>query len=366
MLRLGLVVALAACRRDGDDTDPLPTLDTDVVDDERFTAVAVATGDEEGGALAVIDIDTFAVSDSLVALAPDTSLFVKDSVLFAAERSGHDRLRGWRVGEYDDPYFDVQLGAGAEPRSVELCVNRIWVGMAGRPYLEGYTWGADFAGRIELGAYADADALPDVGNLLFSDFAFYATVHRHDTTGALPDDPHVLHIDCASRSVVGAWPTPALEPMLGLYGLDPRKVLVREGRFAPDGLLDGDIAVLNPANGAWSTVVTAAELKGEIGAFGSRGRLGMIAVHAADRGTDLYCADLTTGHVTRAGHIDGAVADIAVDDRERAWVAASPEAGAPASGVQVWELDGCERVAEDIDTALPPRSIAFYRRREAD
>lgn len=366
MLRIGLLLTIAACRKSVDDTGPLPKGDTDVVDDDRFTAVAVATGDDNGGALAVIDIDTFEVADNLTALAPDTSLFVKDSVLFATERSGRDRLRGWLVGDYQAPYFDVALGAGAEPHAVETCANRIWVAMAGRSYIQGFTWGAQDAGRFDLAGWADADGLPDVGNLLYSDFSFYATLHRHDETGAAEDDPRVLELDCPSRSVLNDWTTPSFEPMLGLYGLDPRKVLVREGRFAPDGVLDGDIAVLNPDLGTWATVVSANELGGEIGAFGSRGRLGMIAVHAASRGTDLYCADLTTGHVTAAAHVDGTVSDIAVDDRERAWVAASPAEGADAAEVQVWDLDGCEPVAAAIHPARPPRSIAFYRRREAD
>lgn len=358
---------LVACRRESDtsafdDSDGVDTAD----DAERFTAVAVATGDAGEGALAIIDIDSFGLQDDVARISPDASLFVKDTVLFAAERAGADRVRGWGVGDWDTVYFDVALGAGAEPRSVELCINRIWVGMAGRPYLQGYTWGAEDAGQIDLSSYADADGLPEVESLLLTDGTFYAAVHRHDATGSAGDDAQVLQIDCPSHSVMRAWPTLGKEPALGPYGIDPSKVLVREGQWAPDGEVDGDLAVLSPNAGTWKTIVHATELGGEISAFGSRGRLGMLANHAPEGGTDLACVDLTTSHVQPATHVDGQVLDIAVDDRERAWVAITPADGAPDAQVQVWHLDDCTPRAGAIRTRLPPRSIAFYHQKDAE
>lgn len=350
MNRIVLVLALAACTPpDGDDTS-----------DATPHGAVVSTTDFAVGALAAVDLDTFAVDDALATTSSDPFVQVEDGLVYQVNGFGVDSVSVYEPGAFDAPVAQFSTGTGTSPRYVARIDDKLFVSLYETDHLavldpdDGTS-----LGEVDLSAWAGTDGIPEAATMVEANGKLYVALERLDRTdGAWSDDGgHVVEVDPATLTVARGWavgPSPKVYP----HPTDPAKLMVRTGLYAQ---AVGGVGELDPAAATQpARTLDAATLGFGISEWAAAptGKAIAIAEHA-DYSYTVECYHPDQGVATVLGPTFDWLANPAVDDRGRAWIPLRSFDGA--SGLVVIDTATCAVVSTaPIGTILPPYMVAFY------
>jgi hypothetical protein len=161
---------------------------------------------------------------------------------------------------------------------------------------------------VDFSSFADADGLPELGNLLVHENRLYVQIRRRDAQGAFAPPAMIAVVDLATETLVDADPTQGGVQAIELEGTspkmamqvigDPPKLFVSAtGGFFDDGGIERiDLATLS------SEGLVIAEDDGEVGAD-----LGAFVMTSPDEGFLVFSTDLLLSSHLKPFSIAGGV-----------------------------------------------------------
>ncbi|NOY28434.1 MAG: SMP-30/gluconolactonase/LRE family protein [Oligoflexia bacterium] len=368
-----LAVLLSGCvpsalRDDSGSTSTLPDGGGSSNSAGQHTAVMTTVSmDYATGSLATVDLDSWAVDDSLTTVAGDAGLTVDDGLVIQLNRYGYDTVRLYTPGQWDAP--DLELGVGdaqgsTNPHDAAICQGRLFVTLYERDYIAIYDpTGGTLTGTVDLSAYDDADSSgPEPSGIVQRGDKLYVALERLDRDqGWVDAGGKVVEVDCSSGSATRAWDIGGNTRVFDWPDHD--QILVGARAF---GGMAGGIYALDPAADS-VTLLADVEAGGEslydVAAYGDGAIITTLSSDLSTYGID--CVDLGTGTITQLDQRTEFLQGIAGNDRGQAWIAASwgwtdPKSASP--GVFVYDIPGCTSLTGDspIALSLAPASIAFY------
>ncbi len=329
--------------------------------------VTTVAADYTVGALAMLDPDDRSLYDDLSSLSSDPGVSVDDGVVYQVNRLGFDNVRVYQPGDWSVPALEFSTGTGSNPQRVQRCLDRLFVALHDAAALGIYDPETGVRlGEVPLGAYADADGIPEMGSLLEREGRLWLALQRLDrNNGWVSDTGMVVEIDCESETilqdyVVGPSPTLAWDP----GGTDA--LLVRTGiYYDPDGapLLDGGIFSMNLDSGDLTPLLTEADYGQNLTGIASTPDRDVVMVVSSDADAiySVLCLDRATLSLRVAETTPSFITASLISPTGEAWVATRPSWNDPeAPGVlRSYDPDSCAATGEPVRTTLPPYDLAW-------
>ena len=331
------------------------------------THAVVATSYEGVGALAVVDLDTLEVRDELASISSDALVVVEDDRVFQINRSDFDSVRVYAPGAFTAPEAELGLPAGSNTWDVEVCDGQLFVAAYETSALAVHDLETGvLAGTVDLSAFDDGDGYPEVAALVELDGKLYVSLQQlARDAGWVPEGGTIAEVDCASMTVERSWavgPNPTISAWPGRADT----LLVRTGGY---GLADGGISTLDVAAGLQSEVhIKESDLGIDLThvALSGDGSSGLVLSSSLDWPATygVWCLDPADWSLSPIETTATYLSDLAVDDRDRAWVSfQAPSWGAADAepGAALYDLSTCTRArAELVPFVLDPGRMAFY------
>jgi len=332
----------------------------------------VVTTDFATGSLATIDLDTRAATPNLASVHSDARARWHDGLLYVVNRFGQDNVQVIDPAQGFATVQQFSTGAGSNPHDIAFI-------SPAKAYVTRYEL-ADLLivnpqtgaalGTIPLGAFADADGIPEMDQMIRVGSRVFVSVQRLDrNAGFTPADSSlIVVIDSDTDTVVDANPAQAGTQAIRLTGTQPftgfafdqttsRLLIGCVGFF---GALDGGIERIDPVYlKSDGFAITEAALGGDVNHFvwGDAGRSWAI-VSDASFNTLLVAWSEATGALTDTVFAPGgfSLADAALNDRGELYVAKNDFVS---PGVWVFDAASGSALAGPLDTGLPPFQIVF-------
>lgn len=382
LVSLGLsaaLTALAACGGGGGDTptDPPPDLSGEL-------RAAVVTTDFTSGWLSVFPLaDPSDVARNILRLHGDAVIRHQGDTLYVLNRLGADNVQALDP-ESLSTRWQCSVGNGTNPHDIVVVApDKAYVTLYETPRLlivdpstnercDGFV-----RGEIDLGAFADADGIPEMDQMALRGDRLYVSLQRLDRPNVFrPTDASVLAVvDVNTDELVDAEPSsPGIDP-IRLSGTNPfsesqgltprpgddRILVVQVGDLSILG--DGGVEFVDPAtNRAEGFFVTEEDLGGNITDVVWVDERRAYAVLFAFDGTNRVVRfDPSTGELGRSLLVsDEYLVDVDyVPERDEVYVT---DRSFSHPGIRIYSgPDDVERTAGPVDTGLPPFDIVFFR-----
>lgn len=336
------------------------------------TQAYVVTTDFSTGSLAAIDLDTRAAAPNLASVHSDARARWHDGLLYVVNRFGQDNVQVIDPAQGFATVRQFSTGAGSNPHDIALISpTKAYVTryeLADLLIVNPQTGGA--LGTIPLGAFADADGIPEMDQMIRVGSRVFVSVQRLDrNAGFTPADSSlVVVIDSDTDTVIDANPAQAGTQAIRLAGTQPftgfefdkptsRLLIGCVGFF---GALDGGIEKIDPVYlKSEGFVITEAALGGDINdlVWGNAARSWAI-VSDATFNTLLVAWSAASGTLTDTLFAPGgySLADAALNDRGELYVAKNDFTS---PGVWVFDAAAGTALAGPLSTGLPPFQIVF-------
>jgi hypothetical protein len=334
----------------------------------------VVTTDFASGSLASISLDTRAALANVASVHSDARARWHDGLLYVVNRFGQDNVQVIDPAQGFATVRQFSTGAGSNPHDIafisptkayvtryelaDLLIVNPQTGMA--------------MGSIPLGAFADADGIPEMDQMIQVGPRLFVSLQRLDrNAGFTPADSSlVVVIDSQSDAVIDANPVQPGTQAIRLAGTQPftefmfdrptSRLLV--GCVGFFGALDGGIERIDPVNlASEGFAITEAVLGGDVNdlVWGGAARSWAI-VSDASFNTLLVAWSAASGALTDTLFAPGgfSLADAALNDRGELYVAMN-DFISPELGVWVFDAASGAALAGPLDTGLPPFQIVF-------
>jgi hypothetical protein len=357
MRTIPLILAMA-CTDSGNDTGTRT-----VATDPLAPTVVMTTSDYQVGALAVADLDSDQVHDTLTTVHSDASVVVDEGWVLQLNRLGMDSARVYEPGQWGAPLVEFSTGDSSNPQDARICQDALFVSLYGKDYLGVFDpdTGESMA-QIDLSEWSDGDGLPEAWSVVELDGSILVALQRLEDWVA--QDGAIVQIDCESRTISQSWtvgPNPTLHDIPG----STDRVLLRTGTWWES---DGAIQILEPGSGTLEEpLVSEAELGFDIWTVGAtpNGRLIYSSYdYAGDGGQSLHCMDLEGGESLSTESWPNYLNSMAVVSDDRVLVSMhDPWSGEDApTGVLSIDPQSCEanESSDWLQTTLPVTSMAVY------
>ncbi len=278
--------------------------------------------------------------------------------------------------------FQCALGAGTDPVDiVVVSATKAYVSQYDSTVLAivdpsvGPSCNGFVTGGIELAAYADADGIPEMDQMVLVDGSLYIALQLLDRTAFFaPTGPGVLvEIDSGTDTVIGTTALEFSNPFGETKGLahDSRAhslYISSPGRFFSD-LSDGGIEAVDTITRApVGAVITGGELGGDLTDFvmvGSSRGYGLVAdAQSRHRLVAFDSATATApGTVTATlAESDETFSDIEVSERGELYLCDRSFTAGVIGGVRVFSVRSNEELTTaPIDTGLLPFNVVFLK-----
>lgn len=336
------------------------------------TRAFVTTTDFATGALSAVNLDTRAVTQNVAGVHSDTRVRWNEGRVYVINRLGQDNIQ---VIDPAQGYATVQqfsTGPGSNPADIAfISPTRAYVTryeLADLLIVNPQT-GATL-GSVPLGAFADADGIPEMDQMIRVGPYVFVSVQRLDrANGFIPTDSSlVVVIDSRTDTVVDTDPVAAGTQAILLAGQQPftawgfekstsRLLIGCVGSF---GAQDGGVEWIDPVNFAsLGHAITEAALGGDIVDLVWNGPAHSYAIVAdASFNTLLVSWSAASGLVTGTvfappGFV---LADAALNDRGELYVAMNDFLS---PGLRIFDAGPDTLLAGPISTGLPPFQICF-------
>jgi hypothetical protein len=338
--------------------------------------LTTAACDHSSGGLAEMDVRDLSILERRPGAASgDAVIRVQDGRVFVLNRYGADNVQEVDPDTGLTTSWQCSVGPGANPHDIVVVSDT-------KAYVTRYDMaslaivdpsaGDDCAhfvtGEIDLSAYADADGIPEMDQMVLVDGHLFVAIQRLDrhrffiptTTSAL------VVIDTATNLVTGSVEMAFTNPFVESKGLfyDPRSDRIWVG--GPGTLFlnqtDGGIERIDPHTLASDgLIVTGSDLGGDLTDFVVAGNARAFAI-VADKNfvASLVDVDLTSGnvrHVLTTSEFD--LADVEMTEDGRLWLA---DRNCFDPGIRVFEIGGDTEITDSpIYPGLSPFNVVFGR-----
>ena len=332
----------------------------------------VVTTDFQSGGLSAIALANRAVTPDVAVLHSDARARWASGRLYVLNRFGQDNVQVIDPAQNYATVRQFSLGNGANPSDiVVVSPTKAYVSLYQRAHLAivNPSTGASL-GSIALGAFADADGVPEADRMArFGRWLFVAVQRLDQNGGFVPTDTSlVLVIDTVVDTVVDV--NPALPGRQGIvlprtnpvtsFAWDPvsRRFLIGcVGRY---GVLDGGIVRIDLATFAADGVaITESALGGDVSDVEwHTGTHGYAILSDPSFNATLVSWNPATGTKTATLFSPGGfgIADMALNDRGELYVCDNSFA---LPGVRVFSATTDLQVAGPLGTGLPPYQVMF-------
>lgn len=331
----------------------------------------VATTDFTVGALATVDLDTWAVTDNITAATGDTVLVADDGLLLVINRYQHDSIRIYDPLELRVPLLEFSTGSGSNPTDARFCGGNLFVSLYEEDYLGVFDPDSGLqVGQVDLSAFIDDDGIPEASTMVRKGDQLYVGLERLDRSDAFwlasQGGGRVVTVDCPTREVVASVATGS-NLQLYPHPMDDSALIVVEGVYwNSDGQvdLDGGIRMLDLDSGQLGPfVLTEEQAGGNLTGLALDGQGRGLVLIADDEGTGIHCIDMDSWVPEMVASTSLYIREIRANDRgeahvlTRSWI--DPEV---AGGIRVFDLETCEDLTGDdwIRFELEPFSVAFF------
>lgn len=336
------------------------------------TRAFVTTTDFATGALSVVHLDTRAVTPNVASVHSDTRVRWNDGRVYVINRLGQDNIQ---VIDPAQGYATVQqfsTGAGSNPADIAFL-------SPARAYVTRYEL-ADLLivnpqtgatlGSVPLGAFADADGIPEMDQMIRVGPYVFVSLQRLDrANGFIPTDSSLVAvIDSRTDTVVDADPVAAGTQAILLTGKQPFTAWAFEkstsrlliGCVGFFGAQDGGVEWIDPVNFAsLGYAITESALGGDLVDLVWNSPAHSYAIVAdASFNTRLVSWSAATGLETGTvfappGFV---LADAALNDRGELYVAMNDFLS---PGLRIFDAGPDTLLAGPLSTGLPPFQICF-------
>jgi hypothetical protein len=335
------------------------------------TRAFVTTTDYSSGGLRRIDLDTRAVLPGEAVVHTDTRLRWHDGLVYVVNRFGQDNI------QVVDPVtlatlLQFSTGNGSNPADIAFATpTRAYVTLyerSGLLIVNPQTGGT--LGTVPLGAFADADGIPEMDHMERVGPWLLVALQRLDRAhGFAPTDSSlVVVVDTRADTVFDANPAQPGKQGFRLTGKNPvtpfahdpasgRLLIGCAGSYAA---LDGGIEWIDPVGmTSLGYAITEAALGGNLSGFAWYTAAHSYAViYDASFNGLLVSWSASSGSKLATIFSASGLGDLGLDDRGELYVC---DGTFTSPGVRVWAAGSDVPLAGPLDTGLPPSQITFDR-----
>lgn len=335
------------------------------------TRAFVTTTDYSSAGLRRIDLNTRAVLPGEAAVYTDTRLRWHDGLVYVVNRFGQDNI------QVVDPATLVTVrqfstGNGSNPADIAfVSPARAYVTLyekTGLLIVNPQTGGT--LGSVALGAFADADGIPEMDHMELVGPLLLVALQRLDRNhGFAPTDSSlVVVVDTRADTVFDVNPAQPGKQGFRLTGknpvtpfaVDPASGRLLIGCAGSYAALDGGIEWIDPVElKSLGYAITEAALGGNISGFAWYTAAHSYAViYDASFNGLLVSWSATSGSKLATIFSASGLGDLGLDDRDELYVC---DGTFTSPGVRVWAAGSDVPLAGPLDTGLPPSQITFDR-----
>jgi len=344
--------------------------------DERAAIVSAASCDFATGGLAAVDVDDFTVLDHVIgSVEPDSVVRVRDDRVFIVNRFSGSSVQEIDPNDSLRTLWRCSVGAGSNPHDIVLLApDKAYVTRYDANSIAivdpsvGKSCEGFVRGHIDLSAWADADGIPEMDQMVRVGDRVFVAVQRLDRDNFFRPATHgaLVVLDVATDTVVGAVELELTNPFTETKGLvydaTRDRILVGGPGTLFSDLDDGGIEAVDPhALESLGVLLTGADLGGDLGDFAMVGSNRGYAIVAAENfEASVVEIDLDSG-VRGEPLITSPLllSDVEVTENGRLWVA---DRDCFDPGLRVFDVsDHREVTAEPIYPGLTPFTFDFVR-----
>ncbi|MFH1570490.1 MAG: FlgD immunoglobulin-like domain containing protein [Gemmatimonadota bacterium] len=339
--------------------------------------VFVVTSDFQTGSTAYLAPDATAAEADLFTVHGDAGVRYWDGKLYVVNRLGQDNVIVVDAADPRRPELQFSVGNGTNPQDIAVISPQ-------RAYVTRYEVATalivnpatgDSIGHVDLSGFADADGVPEMGEMAVIGGRLYVALQRLDRSG-FPwnpvDDSFLAVVDAASGELVDADPGVAGIQGIRLAAANPNSLIPVGNRLAVSetaafGDAAGGVELVDPEAGTSAGLaVSEADLGGDITHLTMVSpEKGYAIVSDASYVNSVRSVNLSTGEVgpPLAGLSGGFLQSTAAAGG-RLYVGERGSFAAPdAAGLMVYDTATDQLLTGPISTGLPPASIAVLAER---
>lgn len=338
--------------------------------------VFVITSDYEvsGQASTVGVLPPWTVDDGVASVHSDAVAREHGGLIYVVNRLFQDNIQVLDPAQGFETVRQFSVGPGSNPQDIVFASpTRAYVSRYEETMLlEVDPTTGELTDAIDLSAFADADGIPEMGQMAIRDGRLFVAIQRLDRDYFwLPTAPSYLAvIDTDTNQLIDADPaTPGVQGIT-LAKTNPSTEILEDrgagvlyvGEAGKWGVLDGAIEAIDPATlGSLGLVTTEAQLGGEINDFtlGLDGRAhAVVSVSSPSWEAFAIAFDWESGakieDVWRPGGFN--VTDVEVHPGARELFLSDRTYESP--GVRVFDaIDGSQLTVSPLDVGLPPHDL---------
>ena len=330
----------------------------------------VITTDFATGSTAFLAADAAEAEVNLLGIHSDAVGHYHDGRVYIVNRLGQDNILVLDAMDLRTPLTQFSVGNGANPHDIEIVApDKAYISLydAASLLIVNPQDGAEL-GRIDLTAFADADGLPEVSQIVRVGDRLYLSCQRLDRNGSWgpADVSYLIVVDLATDALVDVDPDAEGVQGIALSAGNPNSMAVVGERIAVGsvghfGDRAGGVEIVDTAtNRSLGLAVSEEDLGGDITSMVLVDQNRGYAVVADENfANDVRPFDLSSGTVgAPLENISGGyIASLAVDG-DRLIVADRGSFADPASaGLKFYDAATGAFLRGPIDTGLPPANI---------
>jgi hypothetical protein len=338
------------------------------------TRAFVLTTDFQTGSLSVNTLGTSTVAKDVAPVYSDAVERWYGALLYVVNRFGQDNIQVIDPAHGYTTVRQFSTGNGTNPQDIcfvsptKAYVTRYEVGDL---LIVNPATGASL-GVIPLGAFADADGIPEMAHMVRVDNRVFVAIQRLDRNqNYQPSDRSLVAvIDAVADSVLDADPLTPGTQAIQLTGKNPYTTFAFDsttsrlliGCAGAYGALDGGIEYVDPVGlTSLGYAITEAALGGNIGDIAWNGAAHSYAI-VSDAGfnTLLVSWSAITGLKIATVYAPGgfSLSDCELNDRGELYVCNS-DLLSPGVGLHVFRVPDDTHLAGPLDCGLPPYQVTF-------
>jgi flagellar hook capping protein FlgD len=338
------------------------------------TRAFVLTTDFSTGKLSVANLDTRAVTKDVASVHSDAVMRWYGGLLYVVNRFGQDNIQVIDPALGYSTIRQFSTGNGSNPQ--DICFASPTKAYVTRYELADLlivnpATGASL-GVIPLGAFADADGIPEMAHMVRVDKRVFVAIQRLDrNAGYQPTDRSVIAvIDAVADTVLDADPIAPGKQAIALtgknpyttFGFDRETTRLLIGCAGAYTMLDGGIEYVDPVGmKSLGYAITEAALGGDVGDIAWNTAAHSYAIVSdANFDTKLVSWSAVTGQAIATVYAPGGffLNDCELNDRGELYVCNSDQLS-PALGLHVFHVPDDTHIAGPLDCGLPPYQVTF-------
>jgi len=332
--------------------------------------VATASTDFGTGSTALLPAGSASPQGNLLTIHSDAEVRYFDGRIYVVNRMGQDNILVLDPTRPDTPLMQYSVGNGANPQDIVVVdTDKAYVTLLERDYVlildprDGTR-----LGTIDLSAYADADGLPELAQMVRVEDRVFVGMQRLDRNAfwAPSDSSYLAVIDIKTDALVDADPAQdgiqgilLAAPNPGALDVVDQRIFVQEvGDYMA---LDGGIEAIDAGTfQSEGLLITESQLGGQCGGLAMASSThGFTAVSVWPTYT-VRPFDLDTRTVgdPLSGTSGGYIPALAMDDDRLLVADRGTDDNLDAAGILVFDWVSGELLEGPISTGLPPNSFA--------